>query len=161
MFNIQNSFFEKIDCNCAKNAVLICIWCKNGVQKDSISPSLVAEYPYKNIITLFFPTIYTKVRNIINLLPHLVEAYTAKCIRCIKTLALSLLRSKATLAFQASFLSLCFLELVALLLGKILPEWLILHLWNLAEVFPIEFPKWCQRVFLISKKMCSFWTYAS
>ena len=110
--------------------------------------------------TIFF-TIYTYNRNVINLLPHLVEAYRAKCIRCIKTLALSLLRPEAILAFQASFLSLCFLELVALTLRKISPVWLILQLWNFADVFSIKLPKWCQSGFLISKKMCIFWTYAS
>ena len=89
----------------------------------------------------FFSTIYTYNRNVINLLPHLVEAYTAKCIRCIKTLALSLLRSEGIHAFQASFLSLCFLELVAFTPGKISPVWLILQLSNFADVFPIEFPK--------------------
>ena len=134
---MQNSFFEKFDCNCAKNAVLICIWCKNGVQKESISSCLVAGFPYKNVKTLFFLTIYTYNKNVINLLPHLVEAYTAKCIRCIKTLALSLLRPEAILAFQASFLSLCFLELVAFTPGKISPVWLILRLWNFADVYRV------------------------
>ena len=110
---------------------------------------------------IFFSTIYTYNRNVINLVPHLVEAYTAKCIRCIKTLALSLLRPEAILAFQASFLSLCFLELIALILGRISPVWLIPQLWNFASKFPIEFPKWCQSRFLISKKMCIFWTSAS
>ena len=115
----------------------------------------------QNVKTLFFLTIYTYNKNVINLLPHLVEAYTAKCIRCIKTLALSLLRPEAILAFQASFLSLCFLEQVALTLGKISPVWLILQLWNFADMFSIKLPKWCQSVFFISKKVCIFWTYAS
>ena len=104
----------------------------------------------------FFSTIYTYNRNVINLLPHLVEAYTAKCIRCIKTLALSLLRPEAILAFQASFLSLCFLELVAFTPGKISPVWLILQLWNFADVFSIKLPKWCQSSFFISKKNVHF-----
>ena len=92
---MQNSFREKNDCNCAKNAVFISIRCKKGVQNESISLSLVAGFPYKNIKTLFFLTKYTKNRKKVNLLPHLVEAYTVKCIRRIKTLALSLLRFEA------------------------------------------------------------------
>ena len=54
MFKMQNIFCEKNIASAQKNAVLICLWWKNGVQNESISSSLLAGFPCKYIKTLFF-----------------------------------------------------------------------------------------------------------